>query len=599
MLLPTLLAEPTLDVAPGYYTLADLVRVASRSGIPVRVDPECGNDSYAAAITRLPWPAIVQALRADHTLDIAEEDGRWTIRRNAATVKREAEEAKRYLAQLSEAYATPYRMARAKVDPVYLLPPDEWEKKGMAFKSPAGASALDTFVAGLAMSNFLSNDMYAQITIPIRTAPLIAQGPEAPPVTGPLWSLMNWLMPKNPIKEWEKWFFLQAPAGESPEDEAKRKEILSSLQADLEWHLDPQSGGASYMLGMTMRFQTRKGRLYANPSREAILNKPLFGPAYLPALDLQKIVGEERYETLQARQIESEAALNGAFPKGQEEVAFPEGSFADTLLRVADRTKSNVIFRPPSFFNVRLAKRTYPSLAEGLKAGTTPQAVRKDALRHLTSRIGTDEFQRVPGLALDPHLVFRRVGTILTVQDDLRFLERFANSRPIFSEATANDGLKEKTVPAAQILAEIAAMRPESWRKGAPACAALDFGDPTELYAYARLYKTSAAFRAELAALKTKPAIHFPMANLTESDRQSFARSLFAIEKVYVKRDAHSSPSSGGAYVLNLDLESLAIRVTKQEKPDGWEYHFETLRDGEFAWAATLRRVTPLEASTH
>ncbi|RYG36019.1 hypothetical protein EON81_11025, partial [bacterium] len=311
MLLVALLAEPTLDLVPGYYTLAEIAQTAQKAGVDIKIDPACQKDSYGAALKGVPWGTVVEALRADGTLEVGETDGKWRIVRNAQTARREAAEAQNYLRALSTAYLEPYQAARVMADRIYLNPEEERASAASKLKVAPDATPASKFALDLARSTFYDSERkYANVSMPVRAAPMIAQGPGAPPVAGPLWSLMPWILPKGAPDEAKKWFFLQVAENETPEAEAERKKILNAIDADLRWHLDPQTGAASYVLAVNGPFQTMQGRLYEGFCRQGIMIEPLYGHGYLPRLDLAKIIGEARFKYLESRRMASEQILD-------------------------------------------------------------------------------------------------------------------------------------------------------------------------------------------------------------------------------------------------------------------------------------------------
>ncbi|RYG34188.1 hypothetical protein EON81_16225 [bacterium] len=205
------------------------------------------------------------------------------------------------------------------------------------------------------------------------------------------------------------------------------------------------------------------------------------------------------------------------------------------------------------------------------------------------------EDTNVPSLALDPRLTFAQVGNILTMADDLRFLERFADGRPVLSEAIANDALNEKPISPIRVLNEVGTFQPQSWRSGAIASAVLDFGDPTEIYPFAVMYKSLPMFRGAVDSLARKSSARIPWTTVPETDRRILANAILAVERVFADRYSHSSPSAGAAHIMNLDPASLEIAVSRVNTSVGLEYDFRVLRDGEPAWGAYLRKVSLAE----
>lgn len=565
-----------IRVPTGYYTLKELAAVVSKQGTALKADPSCAQDVYAVRLDGVSRDNLLSALVADDRLSVIE----GTIRRISTREKADAAALSHYIDSVRGAINRVYRPTTTKAGAL-LLQSDDERAEAQAQLTTGKKDALMEKVDRLVYQIVCFQEE------PLLTASVPAALTE-PHVRRPFGKAILTTM-------------LESPGLVTPDGKLRSKNFLGTDTSQLSDEDLAKAFGLSYLAvklswdPITATVTSRN--IFYNPQTSASLideiegfwpksicpevvkpnvsAKDLFPREDLPALEARKRISQE---------VAQELALSPPAPspaRGQRTT--------EALLRCADSGRFSVLAYVSPVADLPLRINGKQSVSSVLSAASSGSGIDLTSLSRVLRERTSPKTLPTPSLAISdmPRLTINRFGTILSVRNELAFLDGACDASAALSTKLLNRQYQGKPVTLSAIVREVAAMRPSRWQFSCAPAYDFDFCNPASFYPIAAAYTLSPDLRMAVSGLIDGEATSLKLSRLGPRADQALREAIVNVAPYndYFAAGMHD-PLLVQAYIRSPDLE-FDLRIARERTG----YSFQLMHNKVCVWSTWANGV--------
>lgn len=499
-----------LSLPAGFYTLKELGASMQKQGIGVDVANDVSDDLYAIRINHLSWPEFRASLTQDERLEVEPKGDRWMVRRNRTNRQREQKQFEAYIGSFATSIRKTYSQAAEACIDFEKRPPAEQKRIEAELATPNHRSNLSKEADNLVYLYESAHDFpWFNIGVPwqlsLRNEPVLGR----PTVV----NLIDARYAASPSGD-----LLPLYAWRNPGKQASEEALLGwakSIRATAKFIVEPVTLAGTYILVMDLPedgkyFSLNIGREPVVPTRVRVEVKPT-----------------TVWKADELKAIDSRA--QGTVPGADIETAFPARPIpaSEAMLRWAKATDQNIVAYVSTITEPSVAasaKKSLQDMAKDINAGKVDATHANLAMVERTGSLNLLGVQ--PALATVPRITLSKVGSVLVVRNEWRFIDQSGGGSGVLTSRDFNTFLDDKKPTIDRVTELVAKLDLSRWKNSIFASRDLSVCNPISLRPFAMAYRTSSAFREAISKAALRKPLDLPVTAIGEGAAIELERGL-------------------------------------------------------------------------